>query len=131
VKTGEGRDAPTAESGARVGVLIVTSGCSGGDSHRAAVNKAKSLMEKIGDELGIAVQIKEVGGAQAMRGGIPASLMAETRRTYALLGERVIPSIAINGKWVSIGDPDEAALKKAMLDACSRYSTSRGENRNE
>jgi hypothetical protein len=84
------------------------------------------LIEKIGAELGVPVLIKELGGAQAMQGGLPASLIAEAREAYARLGRLIVPAIVINGKWVSV---DEATLKKALLDATQ--STSNEENHNE
>jgi hypothetical protein len=111
----------------QVGVIIVTGGCCGGDTS-GAVTRVKSLIEKIGTEFGVPVLIKELGGAQAMRGGLPASLIAEAREAYARLGRLIIPAIIINGKWVSL---DEAALRKALLDASRAQSTSREANRNE
>jgi hypothetical protein len=111
----------------QVGVIIVTGGCCGGDTS-GVVNKAKSLIEKLGAELGVPVLIKELGGAQAMRGGLPSSLIAEAREAYARLGKLIVPAFVINGKWVSF---DDVALKKALLDASRALSTSREENRNE
>jgi hypothetical protein len=111
----------------RVGVIIVTGGCCGGDTS-GAVARARSLIERIGAELGVPVLIKELGGAQAMRGGLPSSLVAEAREEYARRGRLIVPAIVINGKWVSF---DEAALKKALRDAGRAQSASREAARDE
>ncbi len=111
----------------RVGVIIVTGGCCGGDTS-GAVARARSFIEKLGTELGIQVLIKELGGAQAMRGGLPARLIAEARESYMRLGRYIVPAIVIGGKWVPL---DEGALREALLGASRIQAKSREENRNE
>ncbi len=114
-----------------VGAIIVTSGCSGGNRYSVLVTKARHLLAKIGEELGVSVAIREIGGPQAMQGGLSSSLAAEARGTYARVGEQVLPSIAINGKWVSVGSPDEGVLRKALLEASGARAPSRREVPNE
>ncbi|HEX2994780.1 MAG TPA: hypothetical protein VHP14_08150 [Anaerolineales bacterium] len=111
----------------QVGVIIVTGGCCGGDTS-GAVARAKSFIEKLGAELGVQVLIKELGGAQAMRGGLPARLIAEARESYARLGRYIVPAIIINGNWVPL---DETALRNALLDARRAQTASGEENPNE
>ena len=114
-------------SSTQVGVIIVTGGCCGGDTS-GAVARTKSFIEKLGIELGISVLIKELGGPQAMRGGLPARLVAEAQESYMRLGRYIVPAIVIGGKWVPL---DEMSLRKALLDASRAQTTLREEKRNE
>ncbi len=106
----------------KVGVIFVKEGsCQGW--LKPTVDGVRSLLYEISAEAGVPILLKEITAQDAINGALPAHIVAQGWEYFYRMSYGMIPGIIINGKIISVGQPDRNVLKEALLNASQVKST--------
>jgi len=99
-----------------VGVIFVKEGsCQGW--LKPTVDAVRSMIHEIGAEVGVQILLKEITAQDAINGALPASIVAQGWEYFSRMSYGMIPGIIINGRIISVGQPNRNTLKEALLNA--------------
>ncbi len=119
-----------AETQSTVGVVVITGSCCI-PGLAPIEQKARQILDQIIAETGVSARVKTMSVIQAMSGGIPKEILNEGMALFQQEDRPPLPAILINGKPVSRGFPDPAAIRSALLQASAAIIYKENQNHPE